>query len=157
MPAYYDGRVLTGESRSMTHGSGADALSTSYEVVIFEGRYGDTAAAAEAGAGVSDPGNAINALPFTDFSLTWSNGDATNAVTVQIWVHNQVAKPATNPTDMDAAAYGWAQLGADISVTAASAEATQWTGRYRWLTVIARADAGTVSSQTGVLMMTNPE
>ena len=123
MPAYYDGRVLTGESRTMTRGSGVDVLANAYEVAIFEGKYGDVAAAAEAGAGVSNPGNAINVLPFTDFSLVWSNGDASNAVTVQIYVHNQVAKPATNPTDMDAAAYGWAQLGSDISVAAVSAEA----------------------------------
>jgi hypothetical protein len=142
----------------MTHGSGADVLTNTYEVAIWEGRYGDTSAAAEAGAGVSDPGNAINGLPFTDFSLVWSNGDATYGTTVQIWVHNQVAKPATNPTDMDAAAYGWAQLGSDTVVASASAEAVQWTGRYRWITVLAKAnDVAGVSGQSGVLMMTNPE
>tara|TARA_Y100000310_G_scaffold265096_1_gene275963 strand:+ start:3100 stop:3564 length:465 start_codon:yes stop_codon:yes gene_type:complete len=152
MPAYVDGRPYTGTARMMhlgkdisSHTSGQ--LDNAYETVFYEGSYGDTAAAGSAL-------DAIDVLPFTDFSLVWENGHASKTVSIQVYVSNQSAPPAVSaPTNMDS--LGWAQLGATTTVAADSAEAIQWTGKYKWLSIVATGSAATTNLQEASLYMSN--
>lgn len=146
------------DARTIRLGSGADTLANGvYEVAIFEGSYSDTAAHNESDGDMTHtPGNAIYAAPFTDISLTWENGDASgDAITYQVWVNNRHAKPPTDPTDMDKVAFGWSQLGSDTVVASQQTDASTWTGRFRWVCIVAKANANTATLQEASLLLTS--
>ena len=143
---FINGRMHTGAARMIHQGVNAGALTTSYETVIYDGTYATGAPAASAA-------DAINAVPYTDFSVTWKNGQGAGTATLQIYVSNSHDAPTVTPANMDNE--GWAQLGSDVVIAANSAEAVQFTGKYKWISIIGKA-AGSYSSQSGELFMSNP-
>jgi hypothetical protein len=151
-----NGRTGAGDARSIRIGAEATTLDgTAYQVAIYEGAYATAAPHNESDADMThSPGNAIFAAPFRDFSFVWENGDASgDAITYQVWVNNRMAKPPTDPTDMDKVNFGWSQLGSDTIITQNQSDAATWTGRFRWLCIVAKANANTANQQEAVLTM----
>jgi len=151
-----NGRTGAGDARSIRIGEAATTLDgTAYQVALYEGEYATAAPHNESDADMThSPGNAIFSAPFRDFSLTWENGDTSgDAITYQVWVSNRMAKPPTDPTDMDKVAFGWSQLGSDTVIAQNNTDAATWTGRFRWLCIVAKANANTANAQEAVLTM----
>ena len=161
MTVFVNGRPQSGPSRVMYIGIAARTLVDAYELAIYEGEYNadnpvDESALTRGALGAAASGNAIETIPFNEFSLHWENGDNADDVTFQVYVSNALQKPPTDPSDMDTIAHGWALLGGD-TVSNSSAEVVQWTGRYRWLAIIAKCDTGsaTAADQLAALNMTH--
>lgn len=152
-----NGRTGAGDARSIRIGDAATTLDgTSYQVALYEGEYSTAAPHDESDGNMTghSPGNAIFAAPFRDFSLVWENGDTSgDAITYQVWVNNRFAKPPTDPTDMDKVGFGWSQLGGDTVVAQNKTDAATWTGRFRWICIVAKANANTANAQECVLTM----
>ena len=155
MPTYVDGRRLMGMTRLipfgvLAAGAGTSTVTTTEEIVLYEGAYATTAVVKASGC--------IFALPYDDFTLTWFNDDANNTdtVTVRIWVTN-AHNPPTIPATVSAANMknaGFSQLGADVSVAQSTSEAVQWTGKYNWI-VVSAVGAGPATDQEAFLRMSN--
>ena len=154
---YVNGSPVSGDTRTVYVGNGATTLGSSYEMALYEGQYSDTAAHDESDADMSHtPGNAIDATPYTDYSLTYENGDSNSQVSYQIYGNNRKVKPPTDPSDMDKANFGWAQIGSTQTIAATASASVQWTGQYKWISVIAKSDNnGDATSQWASLLMTN--
>ncbi len=154
MSVSVNGRTGAGDARSVRIGNSATTLGTAYEVALYEGNYATGNAQDESGGTTSTPGNAIYAAPFRDFSLVWENGDTSgDAITYQVWVNNRFLKPPTDPTDMDKVNFGWSQLGSDTIVAQNNTDAATWTGRFRWICIVAKANANTADNQECVMTM----
>lgn len=153
-----NGSPVSGDTRTIYVGNEATTLGSSYEIAMYEGQYSDTAPHDESDANMTahSPGNAIDATPYTDYSLTYENGDANSQVSYQIYGSNRKEKPPTDPSNMDKANFGWAQIGSTQTIAAGASASVQWTGQYKWLSVIAKSDDnGDATAQFSSLLMTN--
>ena len=153
-----NGSPVSGDTRTIYVGTGATTLGSSYEMAMYEGEYSADAPHDESDANMTahSPGNAIDATPYTDYSLTYENGDSNSQVSYQIYGSNRKEKPPTDPSNMDKANFGWAQIGSTQTIAAGASASVQWTGQYKWLSVIAKSDNnGDATNQWSSLLMTN--
>lgn len=154
---YVNGSPVSGDTRTVYVGNEATTLGSSYEIAMYEGEYATATPHDESDADMThSPGNAIDATPYTDYSLTYENGDSNSQVSYQIYGSNRKEKPPTDPSNMDKANFGWAQIGSTQTIAAGASASVQWTGQYKWLSVIAKSDNnGDATNQFSSLLMTN--
>jgi len=81
----------------------------------------------------------LESIGYSEFSLTTHNGNGVETLTVQIKVSNK-DNPNTDLTNAD-----WAQLGSDITVGPNGEDASQFSGRYKYVGVTATATGNTSS------------
>ena len=151
-----NGSPVSGDTRTVYIGNGATTLGSSYEMALYEGQYSDTAAADESSGTTGSPGNGIDGTPYTDYSLTYENGDGNSQISYQIYGNNRKVKPPTDPANMDKVNHGWAQIGSTQTIAAGASASVQWTGQYKWISVIGKSDNnGNADNQWASLLMTN--
>lgn len=153
---YVNGSPVSGDRRTVYIGSGATTLGSSYEMLMYEGEYATAGAADETSGVTASPGNALDGTPYTDYSLTYENGDGNSQVSYQIYGSNRKNKPPTDPSDMDKVNFGWSQIGSTQTIAAGASASVQWTGQYKWLCAIAKSDNnGDATNQFAAMLMSN--
>ena len=153
---YVNGSPVSGDRRTVYIGAGATTHGSTNEMLLYEGEYATDAAANETSGTTGSPGNAIDATPYTDYTLTYENGDSNSQISYQIFGSNRKNKPPTDPGNMDKPDFGWAQIGSTQTIAAESSASVQWTGQYKWLCAIAKSDNnGDASNQFASMVMTN--
>ena len=154
---YVNGSPVSGDRRTVYIGAGATTLGSSNEMLLYEGEYSTASPHDESDGDMTHtPGNAIDATPYTDYTLTYENGDSNSQISYQIFGSNRKNKPPTDPSDMDKANFGWSQIGSTQTIAAGASASVQWTGQYKWLCAIAKSDNnGDASNQFASMVMTN--
>ena len=75
-------------------------------------------------------------------SMTVTNRNASDTVKAKVMVSNK----SSPDSEVITAANGWSQLGTSVTVANSSADNAQWTGKYKWFAVVAKANSDTTAA-----------